>query len=166
MILNLIDKFAAGKYGSWFGLLSRLILGGVLFAAGWLKIFTPAKSQMSVRAYEVLPISIANFLGIALPWLEVGFGILLILGIAVRLSAIVGGGLMVVFIAAISQAWARGLSIDCGCFGGGGTVDPSETKYLSEILRDIGLALLALYLVRYPLTRFALEKLMKPKVSK
>jgi uncharacterized membrane protein YphA (DoxX/SURF4 family) len=166
MILNLVDKFAAGKYGSWFGLLSRLILGGVLFAAGWLKIFTPAKSQMSVRAYEVLPISIANFLGIALPWLEVGFGILLILGIAVRLSAIVGGGLMVVFIAAISQAWARGLSIDCGCFGGGGTVDPSETKYLSEILRDIGLALLALYLVRYPLTRFALEKLVKPKESK
>jgi len=166
MILNLVDKFAAGKYGSWFGLLSRLILGGVLFAAGWLKIFTPAKSQMSVRAYEVLPISIANFLGIALPWLEVGFGILLILGIAVRLSAIVGGGLMVVFIAAISQAWARGLSIDCGCFGGGGTVDPGETKYLSEILRDIGLALLALYLVRYPLTRFALEKLMKPKESK
>ena len=166
MILNLIDKFAAGKYGSWFGLLSRLILCGVLFAAGWLKIFTPAKSQMSVRAYEVLPISIANFLGIALPWLEVGFGILLILGIAVRLSSIVGGGLMIVFIAAISQAWARGLSIDCGCFGGGGTVDPSETKYLSEILRDIGLALLALYLVRYPLTRFALEKLMKPKESK
>jgi uncharacterized membrane protein YphA (DoxX/SURF4 family) len=163
MIINLIDKFASGKYGSWFGLLSRLILGGVLFAAGWLKIFTPAKSQMSVRAYEVLPISIANFLGIALPWLEVGFGILLILGIGVRLSAIVGGGLMIVFIAAISQAWARGLSIDCGCFGGGGTIDPSETKYLSEILRDIGLALLALYLIRYPLTRFALEKLTKPK---
>ncbi|CAN2192174.1 COG2259 Predicted membrane protein [Candidatus Nanopelagicaceae bacterium] len=161
MIINLIDKFAAGKYGKWFGLLSRLILGGVLFAAGWLKIFTPAKSQMAVRAYEVLPISIANFLGIALPWLEVGLGVLLILGIAVRISAIFGGGLMVLFIAAISQAWARGLSIDCGCFGGGGTVDPSETKYLSEILRDTGLALLGLYLFRYPLTRFALEKLTK-----
>jgi uncharacterized membrane protein YphA (DoxX/SURF4 family) len=154
MILNLVNK-----YGKWFGLLARLTLGGVLFAAGWLKIFTPAKSQMAVRAYEVLPISIANFLGIALPWLELGLGILLILGIAVRLSAIFGGALMVVFIAAISQAWARGLSIDCGCFGGGGTVDPSETKYLSEILRDTGLVLLALYLVRYPLTRFAVEKL-------
>jgi uncharacterized membrane protein YphA (DoxX/SURF4 family) len=161
MIINLIDKFAAGKYGKWFGLLSRLILGGVLFAAGWLKLFTPAKSQMAVRAYEVLPISIANFLGIALPWLEVGLGVLLILGIAVRISAIFGGGLMVLFIAAISQAWARGLSIDCGCFGGGGTVEPGQTKYLSEILRDTGLALLALYLVRYPLTRFALEKLTK-----
>ena len=112
MITNLVNK-----YGKWFGLLSRLILGGVLFAAGWLKIFTPAKSQMAVRAYEVLPISIANFLGIALPWLEVGLGVLLILGIAVRISAIFGGGLMVLFIAAISQAWARGLSIDCGCFG-------------------------------------------------
>ena len=156
MITNLLNK-----YGKWCGLLSRLILGGVLFAAGWLKLFTPAKSQMAVRAYEVLPISIANFLGIALPWLEVGLGVLLILGIAVRISAIFGGGLMVLFIAAISQAWARGLSIDCGCFGGGGTVDPSETKYLSEILRDTGLALLGLYLFRYHLTRFALEKLTK-----
>jgi uncharacterized membrane protein YphA (DoxX/SURF4 family) len=161
MILNLIEKFALGKYGKWFGLLSRLILGGVLFAAGWLKIFTPAKSQMAVRAYEVLPIALANFLGILLPWFEVGLGVLLILGIAVRVSALLGGALMVLFIAAISQAWARGLSIDCGCFGGGGAVDPSETKYLSEILRDTGLALLALYLVRYPLTRFAVEKLTK-----
>jgi uncharacterized membrane protein YphA (DoxX/SURF4 family) len=165
MILNAISKFASGKYGSWFGLSSRLILGGVLFAAGWLKIFTPAKSQMAVRAYEVLPIGLANFLGIALPWLEIGFGVLLIIGVAVRLSAIVGGGLMLLFIAAISQAWARGLSIDCGCFGGGGAVEPGETKYLSEILRDTGLALLALYLIRYPLTRFALEKLSKPKES-
>ena len=165
MILNAISKFASGRYGSWFGLLSRLVLGGVLFAAGWLKIFTPAKSAMAVRAYEVLPIGLANFVGIALPWLEVGFGILLIIGVAVRLSAIVGGGLMLLFIAAISQAWVRGLSIDCGCFGGGGAVEPGETKYLSEILRDTGLALLALYLIRYPLTRFAVEKLSKPKES-
>jgi len=163
MIFKLVEKFALGKYGNWFGLLSRLTLGGVLLAAGWLKIFTPAKSQMAVRAYEVLPISLANFLGIFLPWFEVGLGILLILGIAVRLSAFLGGALMVVFIAAISQAWARGLSIDCGCFGGGGTVAPGETKYLSEILRDAGLALLALYLFRYPLTRFAAEKITKSK---
>jgi len=158
MISNLLNK-----YGKWFGLIARLTLGGVLLAAGWLKVFTPAKSQMAVRAYEVLPISVANFFGIALPWFEVGLGVLLILGIAVRLSAAFGGALMVLFIAAISQAWARGLSIDCGCFGGGGTVAPGQTKYLSEILRDTGLALLALYLIRYPLTRFAVEKLTKPE---
>ena len=65
---------------------------------------------------------------------------------------------MMVFIAAISQAWARGLTIDCGCFGGGGQVAANETKYLSEILRDTGLVLLAIYLFRYPSTRFAVEK--------
>lgn len=150
---NLINK-----YGKWIGLIARLALGGVLFAAGWLKIFTPAKSQMAVRAYEVLPIPVANFLGLVLPWLEIGVGVLLILGVGVRLSAIIGGALMLLFIVAIAQAGLRGLSIDCGCFGGGGAVEAGKTKYLSEILRDTGLALLALYLIRYPVTRFALER--------
>ena len=146
------------KYLPWVGLLARLVLGGVLLVAGYLKAFTPDKSQMAVRAYEVLPIPLANLLGIILPWLEIGAGLLLILGIALRYSAIFGTALMLIFVVAIGQAWARGLSIDCGCFGGGGTVAPGETKYLSEILRDLGLAALGIYLIRYPKTRFALEK--------
>ena len=153
MISNLLKK-----YGEWLGFLARLTLGGVLFAAGWLKVFTPAKSQMAVRAYEVLPISVANFFGIVLPWFEIGLGLLLILGIAVRLSAMLGGALMLLFIAAISQAWARGLSIDCGCFGGGGQVAAGKTRYLEEILRDLGLAITAIYLIRYPLGRFGIER--------
>jgi len=146
------------KYQPWLGLLARLVLGGVLLVAGYLKAFSPDKSRMAVRAYEVLPIPVANFLGILLPWLEIGAGLLLILGIGIRYSSIFGTSLMFIFVIAISQAWARGLSIDCGCFGGGGTVAPGETKYLSEILRDLGLAALGIYLVRYPKTRFALEK--------
>jgi uncharacterized membrane protein YphA (DoxX/SURF4 family) len=146
------------KYQPWLGLLARLVLGGVLLVAGYLKAFSPDKSRMAVRAYEVLPIPVANFLGILLPWLEIGAGLLLILGIGIRYSSIFGTALMFIFVIAISQAWARGLSIDCGCFGGGGTVAPGETKYLSEILRDLGLAALGIYLVRYPKTRFALEK--------
>jgi hypothetical protein len=65
---------------------------------------------------------------------------------------------MLVFIIAIAQAWARGLSIDCGCFGGGGSVDPEDTKYLSEIIRDLGLFALGIYLYLYPKGRFALDK--------
>jgi hypothetical protein len=114
--------------------------------------------MMAVRAYELLPIWLANVLGVVLPWLEIGAGLLLIIGVGIRYAAAFGAGLMVVFIIAIAQAWARGLSIDCGCFGGGGTIDPSQTKYLEEILRDTGLALLGIYLLRYPLTKFALEK--------
>ncbi len=48
--------------------------------------------------------------------------------------------------------------MDCGCFGDGGAIDPSQTKYLETILRDSGFALLGFYLIRYPLTKFALEK--------
>jgi uncharacterized membrane protein YphA (DoxX/SURF4 family) len=101
---------------------------------------------------------LANIFGIVLPWLEIGAGVLLIIGIAVRYVAIFGSTLMIAFVIAISQAWARGLSIDCGCFGDGGAIDPSQTKYLETILRDIGFALLGFYLIRYPLTKFALEK--------
>ena len=142
----------------WIGLFARLILGGVLFVAGYLKVSAPDKSQMAVRAYEMLPISVANALGLVLPFAEVAIGALLILGSLTRAMAALGGFTMVIFIIAISQAWARGLNIDCGCFGGGGAVEPGQTKYLQEILRDAGLAFLAAYLIRYPVTKFSVDK--------
>ena len=142
---------------NWLGLFVRLALGGVIFVAGALKVTTPYKAAAAMRAYELLPISVANIFGYALPWFEVGLGALLILGVATRLSAFFAGSLMLVFILAISSAWARGLSIDCGCFGGGGQVAPGETKYLQEVLRDFGLALLAVYLYWRPHTKWALE---------
>ena len=151
-----MSKFS--KAQPWLGLIARLVLGGVLFAAGYLKVGTLDKSQMAVRAYELLPISIANFLGVFLPFFEIAIGLLLILGAGTRIAAALGGLTMVVFIIAIAQAWARGLNIDCGCFGGGGAVEPGQTRYLQEILRDAGLAALALFLIRYPLTKFALDK--------
>ena len=118
---------------------------------------------MAVRAYEMLPISVANLLGLILPPVEIVIGVLLILGALTRVMAALGGFTMFVFIIAIAQAWARGLNIDCGCFGGGGAVAPGETKYLQEILRDTGLAFLAAYLIRYPVTKFSIDK--KPMES-
>jgi uncharacterized membrane protein YphA (DoxX/SURF4 family) len=153
------------KLAPWLTLAGRLVLGGVLVVAGYLKVGNTAKSQMAVRAYEVLPISIANLLGEILPWLEIGAGLLLILGVAVKWSSIFAAALMFIFIAAIVQAWARGLSIDCGCFGGGGQVAAGKTRYLEEILRDLGLAITALYLIRYPLGRFGIEKSRKNQVG-
>ena len=150
------EKFKIAQ--PWLTLLSRLILGGVLIVAGALKIGNLQKSAMSVRAYEMLPIWLANFFGYALPWVEIGIGALLILGVAVRIMGALGTLIMLGFIIAIAQAWARGLSIDCGCFGGGGTIDPEDTKYLSTILRDIGFLALGVFLYFYPKGRFALDK--------
>ena len=146
------------KYRTWIGLFFRLILGGVLLAAGLLKYQHLDKSQMAVRAYELLPISLANFLGILLPFVEIATGILLIIGAAIRVSAIVGASLMFAFIIGISQAWARGLSIDCGCFGGGGQVEPGTANYLPELLRDAAFALMAFYLIRNPHSKFGLDR--------
>ena len=146
------------KFQPWFGLAARLIVGGVIFAAGYLKVGHIEKSQMAVRAYEILPISVANFFGTILPFAEVAIGLLLILGAATRINALLSGGLMLLFIIAITQAGLRGLSIDCGCFGGGGQVEPGQTKYLQEIARDTAIFALALYLYRYPSSKFSLDK--------
>jgi uncharacterized membrane protein YphA (DoxX/SURF4 family) len=150
------DKFKVAQ--PWLTLFARLILGGVLLAAGALKIGNLQKSAMAVRAYELLPVSLANFLGYTLPWVEIGVGLLLITGALVIISGLIGAITMLAFIIAISQAWARGLSIDCGCFGGGGAINPEDTKYLSEIIRDIGLLMLGIYLYFYPKGRFSLDK--------
>jgi len=141
----------------WVGLVARLALGGVLIVAGSLKIPYPYKAAAAMRAYQLLPNSLASLFGYILPWFEVGLGLLLILGVALRLTGLFGALLMVLFIAAISSAWARGLTIDCGCFGGGGEVAPGQTKYLQEIVRDIGLAAAGFYLYWRPESRFALD---------
>lgn len=112
------------KYQPWIGLVARLVLGGTLILAGVLKFDELDKSQMAVRAYELLPVSLANFLGLTLPFFEMAIGLLLVLGAATRVSAALSAALMVAFMIGISQAWARGLSIDCGCFGGGGAGSP------------------------------------------
>jgi len=149
------------KYLPWIGLVARLVLGGTLIVAGYLKFDELDKSQMAVRAYELLPILLANFMGVFLPFFEMAVGILLVLGAATRMAACLSGLLMFAFIIGISQAWARGLSIDCGCFGGGGQVAPGEADYVTPLLRDTGLTLLAIYLTLFPHTKIGLYK--KPK---
>ena len=144
-------------------LLARLVLGGVLLVAGGLKLNKPTDSANAVAAYKILPANIAHLVGYALPWLEVAIALLLIVGILVRPAAIVGGLIMLVFTAAIASVWSRGLLIDCGCFGGGGEIDPSlaaqvHRTYFIEIMRDLGLALAALYLYLFPYGRLSFEK--------
>lgn len=151
------------KYLPWVGLVARLILGGTLIVAGYLKFDELDKSQMAVRAYELLPIPLANFMGIFLPFFELAIGILLVLGASTRIAALLSGLLMFAFMIGISQAWARGLSIDCGCFGGGGQVAPGEADYVTPLLRDTGLTLLAIYLTLLPHTKIGLDK--KPKTA-
>jgi uncharacterized membrane protein YphA (DoxX/SURF4 family) len=151
------------KYQRFITLFGRLILGGVLLVAGGLKAFVPAEAASAVAAYKILPTQIAHIVGYALPWLEIAIGLLLIVGISIRMASIVAAGIMVLFIGAIISVWARGMLIDCGCFGGGGAIDPSKAAqvhrtYALEIARDTGLALVALYLYFFPYGLLSVEK--------
>ena len=155
------------KNQPWITLIGRLVLGGVLLVAGGLKVGKPTESANATAAYKILPTELAHLVGYALPWLEVAVGLLLIVGIMVRLSAVFSGVLMVVFIGAIASVWARGLLIDCGCFGGGGEIDPSlksqvHRAYFTEIMRDFGLVLTALYLYLFPYGKLSIEKPAQP----
>ncbi|HWD80522.1 MAG TPA: MauE/DoxX family redox-associated membrane protein [Kribbella sp.] len=139
----------------WLSLVARLVLGAVMLVAGALKVADPETAAQAVRAYELLPSSLVEPVGWGLPFLEIAIGLLLVVGFGVRVSAAAAGVFMIVFIVAVASAWARGLSIDCGCFGGGGEVAPGQTKYLQEILRDAGLLALAGWLWVYPVSKFA-----------
>lgn len=142
------------------GLLARLVLGGVLLAAGLLKIGDLTGSVQSVVAYQVFPYELARLIGTTLPVIEVAVGLLLVVGLLTRAAATVGGALMLAFVVGIISAWARGLAIDCGCFGTGGPVDPEDTRYLSEILRDLGLLALAGWLVVRPRSPWSVDGLL------
>ncbi|WP_392541952.1 MauE/DoxX family redox-associated membrane protein [Oryzobacter telluris] len=142
------------------GLLARLFLGAVLVYAGAVKIGHPVTAQRAVQAYEVLPTGLANTVGLALPWVEVVLGVLLLLGLFTRPVAVVSTLLMAAFVVGIAQAWARGLTIDCGCFGGGGQIGAADTTYPQEIGRDAVFALAGAWLWWRPRTLASLDRVL------
>ena len=97
-------------------ILFRLVLGGVFIYASLDKIANPAEFAKAIGNYHVLPFGLENLLALFLPWLELLTGILLIAGIMVDGATILIISMNIVFIFAISQALARGISIECGCF--------------------------------------------------
>jgi uncharacterized membrane protein YphA (DoxX/SURF4 family) len=139
------------------GTLARLGLAAVWLVSGALKALDPDQTYVAVRAYDVLPTPAVALVAGVLPWLELALGVLLLAGVGVRAVAAMSAVLLLVFVAGVVQAWARGLSIDCGCFGGGGTVAPGETAYGQEILRDAGFLVLAGWLLVRPATLAALD---------
>lgn len=139
--------------GTW----ARLGLAVVWLVSGGLKALDPDQTYVAVRAYDVLPAAGVELVAALLPWLELALGVLLLLGVGTRLAATASVALLLVFVAGVTQAWARGLSIDCGCFGGGGAVAPGETAYVEELLRDTAFVALAAWLAVRPRTFLALD---------
>lgn len=142
------------------GLLLRLGLAAVWFISGFAKASDPRETRVAVRAYQLLSPGVADVVAAVLPWLEIGAGVLLLFGLATRLAGVLSALLLIAFLIGVISAAARGLSIDCGCFGGGGQVAAGQTAYTWEIVRDSAFLLAAGYLIVRPRSWFSVDSLV------
>ena len=142
--------------------LARWALAVVWGYAGLSKVADPEATVRAVRAYRLLPEPAVLVLGYGLPFLEIGLAVLLLFGLATRVLGSISALLFVAFIVGVASAWARGLAIDCGCFGGGGQIDPGATRYVQEIIRDVGFLAMAAWLIVFPQSRLAVESRLAP----
>ncbi|MDR3202904.1 MAG: hypothetical protein LBT54_07240 [Bifidobacteriaceae bacterium] len=143
----------------WLSLAVRLGLAAVALWAAIPKLMDLPQSRIAVGAYDVLPASLVGTVAVLLPLTELALGLLFAAGLLTRYTSIFFGLLLAVFIAGIAQAWARGINIDCGCFGGGGAL-PAEQKapYLFEIARDLAFIAGCVYLVWQPRSRLSADR--------
>jgi putative oxidoreductase len=125
-------------------LASRVVLGMVFVVAAIPKIGRPDSFAVSIEAYEMLPLAAVNAVAIVVPWIELICGLFLVAGVRARAGSALLGGLLVVFIVAISTAVLRGLDINCGCFG---TAVGTPVGW-GRVLEDVALLLPAWLLAR------------------
>jgi uncharacterized membrane protein YphA (DoxX/SURF4 family) len=143
--------------------LLRVALGAVFIVASLDKIQNPEAFATTIANYRLLPYTVINGVAIALPWLEVLTGSLLVLGVWIRANTMIAWGLLLVFSIAISQALARGLDISCGCF----TTNPvAERMTLWTLLWDLIWISWGILIWVFDHGRYSLVELLKTRRGK
>lgn len=129
------------KSRRWVVLILRVVLAAVFVYAAWSKLRQPwLVFAMAIDAYDLLPQWAVMTLARALPWVELALGILLLTGLWLRQAAVVASALLMVFFGVMLRSYAKGLEIDCACFGLG------EAISLKTLVRDGVLVLSAVAL--------------------
>jgi uncharacterized membrane protein YphA (DoxX/SURF4 family) len=145
---------ARGSILAAFGLTVRLAAAGVWLVAGAAKLADLEHFRAQVAQYRVLPHGIEAPFAYSLPFVELLLGLYLLVGLLTHAAAAAGSALMLVFLAAQALAWARGLSLDCGCFGS----LAHEHVGIGTILRDVALGLPTFALTLRPARTFSLDR--------
>ena len=113
---------------------AEVLLGALFVFTGALKIRDPQAFLAAIQSFQILPDILAYPTAFLVPWLEIWAGAALA-SAKFRIGApAVIGILLVVFLAAIGSAWARGLDINCECFG---DLFPENTTHAKTILRNL-----------------------------
>ena len=134
-----MKNFLSNKY---FLIVLRVILGAIFIYASVNKLFHGEEFAKAIKNYEMMPLFTINILAIILPYVEFITGILLITGIYKKGSSAIAILSLVVFLIALTSAYARGLDINCGCFSLENT--SSKSDILARIFEDILMLIVAL----------------------
>ena len=115
----------------------RVILGGIFIYVAVNKMINPEEFAKAIKNYEMLPLQVINIIAIILPYLEFLAGLFLLFGIYKKGSSAILIITLIVFIIALSSAYARGLNIDCGCgFTSVNQESTNKTDLLVRIIED------------------------------
>jgi uncharacterized membrane protein YphA (DoxX/SURF4 family)/thiol-disulfide isomerase/thioredoxin len=101
----------------WLIFTLRLVLGIIFIVSSIAKIQDIAKFVNTVTSYGMLPDSLAQLYGNAVPWVELFIGCALTIGVFVRYAAILSIPLVISFMVASSYALLNAAGGSCGCFG-------------------------------------------------
>jgi uncharacterized membrane protein YphA (DoxX/SURF4 family) len=112
-------------------LVLRLALGGIFVYAAWIKLRDPWQMfAMAIDSYGLLPLKAVELTAKTLPWIELALGLWLIVGRWLRVPTVLVTALLMVFFGLMIRAYAKGMEINCGCFG------PGEAISWKTLLRD------------------------------
>jgi len=137
---------SAARAAAWLAVPARWYLGVLFVGACLHKIAHPAAFALDIATYGILPLAAVNLTAIALPWVELAAGAMLLAGWRVRPAALLVALMMLAFIAALVIALARGLDMSCGCFASQGAADEDPISRLT-VARDLAWLALALFVL-------------------
>ncbi|WP_373048459.1 MauE/DoxX family redox-associated membrane protein [Vulgatibacter sp.] len=134
--------------GARLAVLVRIALGAVFLYAGVIKAFDPQGFAEDIANYQLLPGTLVPLAAAALPFVEIAAAVALIVGRWSRGASLLVGGMMAVFTVALLQAFARGIDLNCGCFGDAAPAD------WTTLVRDVVLLGAAAFVYRFDAGRF------------
>ena len=98
------------KPGEILCLAARVMIGGVLLYAGFMKATGPsAEFAALLEAYKLFPSSLLSPLSLAVPYIEMWVGLFLMAGLYTRQAALASALLFTAFIIAVGSTFARGI---------------------------------------------------------
>lgn len=133
--------------------LIRVVVAAVFAWAGTQKARQPVLFALDLEAYRLLPAAVILPIAYYLPWLEILTAFALFLPPLRRAAGWLVIVLLAVFTTMLVVAWARGLQINCGCFG---TAGRAPTDFVIAIFRNLALLGAAIWLARRPPVRLAI----------